>query len=155
MTTSQNFSMLFRIFSILLLVSLFFSCGENQPSEPTLSKVSIKKVNGKYDFYIGDEVFKIKGAGLDVNNGKDFNSLAEAGANIFRTWRSDNAQMELDSAMKYNLKIAMGLEMGQELHHFDYNDEAAVAKQLAHLKKEVDKHKDLSLIHISEPTRPY
>ena len=146
MSITQNLTMQFRIFTILLICSFIFSCGEKKQttsdSSSTVPKVTIKKVNGQYDFYIGDEIFKVKGAGLDVNNGKDFKSLAEAGANIFRTWRSDYAEMELDSAMKYNLKIAMGLEMGQELHHFDYNDTEAVKKQFEKLKKEVQKYKD-------------
>ena len=138
----KNITMLYRIFIILLISLTLNSCGEKEQSSSTNPKVSIKKVNGKYDFYINDTVFKIKGAGLDVNNGKDFKSLAEAGANIFRTWRTDHAPMELDSAMKYNLKIAMGVEMGQELHDFDYNDTEAVKKQFEKIKQEIYKYKD-------------
>ncbi|MEM6804722.1 MAG: glycoside hydrolase family 2 TIM barrel-domain containing protein, partial [Bacteroidota bacterium] len=96
----------------------------------------------EYNFYINDELFEIKGAGLDVNNGKDFKALAAAGANSFRTWRTEHAPMELDSAVKYKLKIAMGLDMDKELHGFDYNNEAAVKAQFERIKKEVQTYKD-------------
>ncbi len=141
---------LFGLTFILLSLSLFFfSCGETTSSTTTTTsdtsttnKVEIKKVDGVYDFYINGEKFEILGAGLDVNAGKDFKALAEAGANTFRTWRMDDVAMELDSAMKYNLKIAMGVDMDKELHHFDYNDTEAVKKQFEKIKKDILKYKD-------------
>ena len=136
----KNLTLYSRLLIILFVCLFFTSCAEKEKS--TNPTVTIKKVDGQYNFYVNDEIFKIKGAGIDVNNGKDFKSLAEAGANVFRTWRSDHAQMELDSAMKYNLKIAMGIEMGQELHHFDYNDTEAVKKQFENAKREILKYKD-------------
>lgn len=120
------------------------SCTEAKSNSSATSenKVEIKKIGDQYDFYINNELFEIKGAGLDFTQGKNFKALAEAGANIFRTWRPDHAPMELDSALKYNLKIAMGLGMDKELHGFDYNDTAAVKKQFERIKKDVLKYKD-------------
>ena len=130
-------------FFAIFFSSFFHSCSPpSQEESSSIPKVEIKKVDGQYDFYINDTLFVLKGAGLDVNAGKDFKALAEAGANAFRTWRTDDAPMELDSALKYGLKIAMGLDMDKELHGFDYNDEEAVKAQFEHIKKEVLKYKD-------------
>jgi len=138
---------------ISICSALTFSCNEGQiktgqqgnndiANTSKVSKVEIKKVDGKYDFYVNDEIFQVKGAGLDVNNGKNFKALKEAGANCFRTWRTEHAEMELDSAMKYNLKIAMGIDMMKELHDFDYTDDAAIQKQFEEIKAKIQKYKD-------------
>ncbi|WNJ19052.1 glycoside hydrolase family 2 TIM barrel-domain containing protein [Pontibacter sp. G13] len=123
----------------LICVALF---GCEFPKGEISRKVEIKQVDGQYDFYVNGQKFEIKGAGLDFNSGQDFQALATAGANTFRTWSTDHAEMELDSASKYNLKIAMGLEMDKELHGFDYEDTEAVQAQLERLKQEVLKYKD-------------
>ena len=122
------------------LMLLFFSCADTGKLIP--SKVEIRKVNGVYDFYVNDSLFEIRGAGLDYSAGKNFKALAEAGGNTFRTWSTRNASEELDSALVYNLKVAMGIGMGKELHHFDYSDSKAVEKQFKRVKKEVLKYKD-------------
>lgn len=127
-------------FVLILICFLLYSCDKKK--ETNSPKVSIKKVNGVYDFYINDAIYQVKGAGVDVNNGKDFKALKEAGANTFRTWRANDAPMELDSALKYDLKIAMGIDMDKELHDFDYNDTEAVKKQFERIKKEILQYKD-------------
>ena len=138
-TSSKGISFFF-IFHILVSVFVL-SCS---PSKKNLnpSKVEIRKVDGNYEFFVNDELFPIKGAGLDVNAGMDFRSLAEAGANSFRTWRTNAAPQELDSAVKYNLKIAMGIDMGKELHEYDYDDAAAVQQQFERIQQEILTYKD-------------
>ena len=107
------------------------------------SHVEIKKdENGHYGLYVNGEPFEVKGAGLDYEVGKNIEGLAAAGGNAFRTWRTLNAEHELKAAEEHGLMIAMGLDIGKELHHFDYDDEEAVAKQLEHFKGIVDKYKD-------------
>lgn len=128
------------LLAVAFILLFFPSCEEK--NKVITNKVEIRKVDGKYDFYINDNIYKIKGAGLDVNAGKDFKALAEAGANTFRTWRTDHAEMELDSAIKYDLKIAMGIDMDKELHDFDYTDTAAVRHQFEKIKKDIIKYKD-------------
>ena len=126
---------------IISLVLLFlFACDDK--SEIVTNKVEIRQTDGQYDFYINDTLFEIKGAGLDFNSGQNFKALAAAGGNTFRTWSTDHAPMELDSAIKYNLKIAMGIDMGKELHHFDYNDTESVSQQFETIKKDILKYKD-------------
>ena len=134
---SKNFLKL----AILFTFTLTISCTAKKEVTQT-NKVEIRKTGGDYEFYVNGELFQVKGAGLDVNNGKNFHALAKAGANTFRTWRTDHADMELDSALKYNFKIAMGIDMGKELEPFDYNDTEAVKKQFERIKGEIQKYKD-------------
>lgn len=118
----------FKTLTIILLTLLFVDCNSvKNKINPlqTPSNVEIKQVDGIYNFYINGELFKLKGAGGE----KNLAALHEAGGNSLRTWGARNGLQLLDSANKYKIMIAMGLEMGQELHHFDYNDTAAVAKQ--------------------------
>ena len=142
MNTHFKSSVKALLFFAILSSFLLHACSEVEPESNNIPKVEIKKIDGQYDFYINDTLFEVKGAGLDFNAGQNFKSLAEAGANCFRTWRVDAAPMELDSAMKYGLKVAMGLDMDKELHDFDYNDEAAVKEQFERIKKEVLEYKD-------------
>ena len=135
---SKNLNYLFFVITFIGLS--LYAC--NETTKTSTNKVEIRKVDGKYDFYINDTLFEVKGAGLDFNSGTNFKALAEAGANSFRTWSTANATKELDSALKYKLKIAMGLEMDKELHGFDYNDSTAVSKQFEIIKQEVLKYKD-------------
>lgn len=128
--------MLNQFITIISVVFLLTAC--NQP----VVHVNIAAENGKHQFYVNGEPFQLKGVGLDFTQGKNFKALKEAGGNAFRTWRTDNAAQQLDSAAKYGLMVALGLDIEKELHDFDYNDEAAVAEQITRLKKEVDTYKD-------------
>lgn len=103
---------------------ILFSCKEKDPMH-TPSKVEIKSVDGKYNFYVNDELFELKGAG----GGGRLAFLHDCGGNSIRTWGSNNGRQLLDTAYKYDIMVAMGLRMGQELHGFDYDDTAAVGKQ--------------------------
>lgn len=129
------------VFAAVLLTFVIVSCGgERKKSDPlnTPSHVEVKAVDGKYDFYVNGAIFKVKGVG----GGGNIALLHEAGGNSIRTWGTNNGKQILDSAYKYNLMIAMGLGMGQELHGFDYNDTAAVGKQFRAIKSSVDMYKN-------------
>lgn len=131
--------------AIILSSIAFFSYAS--PQEDATSHVTkhviLENVDGKYSLYVNGELFYIKGAGLDFNEkGISFKALSDAGGNAFRTWRTKDAECELDSAAKYDLLVAMGLDIEKELHGFDYNDTVAVAHQLEVMKKRVLKYKD-------------
>lgn len=106
-------------------------------------KVEIKQENGAYRLYVAGEPFWIKGAGLEFGN---VEKLAEHGGNSFRTWRTDNGQHTgkevLDRALANGLYVTMSIEVARERHGFDYNDEAAVARQFERIKKEIQQYKD-------------
>ena len=106
------------------------------------SKVDIRKVDGRYSLYVNDEPFEVKGAGIDWGNNPNLQALVDAGGNSFRTWRPDHIEEELQIAAKMGLMVAVGLEMGQELHGFDYHDKEAVQAQFNEFKAVIDAYKE-------------
>lgn len=110
----------------------------NQPA-----KVTLKQTQGKYQLFVNQEPFYIKGAGLEFG---EIASLAKHHGNSFRTWRTNNGKQSgkevLDAAQQNGLMVTMGIEVARERHGFDYNDEAAVKEQFERIKKEVLELKD-------------
>ena len=106
-------------------------------------KVELRSVAGRYELYIDHHPFYIKGAGLEFGSQE---KLAEHGGNSFRTWTTENGretgQQVLDRAMSNGLYVTMGLNVARQRHGFDYDDSAAVARQLERIKGEVVKFKD-------------
>lgn len=100
-------------------------------------KVQILATNGGYQLYVDHQPFYIKGAGLETGS---MEKLVEHGGNSFRTWRPDGQL--LDRAHAHGLYVTMGLDMGRERLGFNYDDPAAVARQLAGLRRQVLKYKD-------------
>lgn len=91
-----------------------------------------------YTLYRGGEPYYIKGAG-----GHDhLDELLYLGGNSIRTWSAEDAQEILDKAHKNGLTVMFGLWVQHERHGFDYNDEAAVQKQLERFTEIVKKYKD-------------
>lgn len=137
---------------ILIVFSLILCIGcKNNKSESIektdvkneTAKVVLKNIDGKFELFVNNKPFYIKGAGLEFG---DIPSLAKHNANSFRTWRTNNGQRSgvevLDEAQKYGLEVTMGIEVARERHGFDYNDEEAVKAQLERIKKEVLDLKD-------------
>lgn len=118
---------------LFVYITISFAQYEMKPSH-----VVIKKVEGKYHFFVNGKQFDIKGVGGEGR----FALLHESGGNSFRTWGSYRGLQILDSAKKYDMMIAMGLGMRQQLHGFDYNDSVAVAEQFERIKKSVDEFKN-------------
>jgi hypothetical protein len=133
----------------LAVLAILTSCSQKdfpaQAKDSTggAAKVEIKNSGGKYQMLVNGKPFYLKGAGLEFGNQE---KLAAHGANAFRTWRTENGretgQQVLDRALTNGLYVVMGLEVGRERHGFNYDDPAAVAKQLAEVKAEVLKYKD-------------
>ena len=126
------------------------AASENSGSSDGPVHVDLRQEEGRYQLYVDDEPFYIKGAGLEFG---DVERLAEHGANSFRTWRTDNGrntgQEVLDRAHANGLLVTMGLEIAREregqgrgIFGFDYDDEEAVAEQLERVRAEVMKYKD-------------
>lgn len=139
-TEARNFYLV-----IVLSFSLLFSCSDKaQDSKATgVTTARIEKGAAGFQLLVNDEPFYIKGAGLEFGS---IPKLAAHGANSFRTWRTDNGQRSgkevLDDALKYGLKVTMGIDVGRERLGFDYDDEAAVKAQFERIKKEVLELKD-------------
>ena len=107
------------------------------------SKVELKYRDNKFQLTVNNQPFYINGAGVDFGSIK---SLAEYGGNAFRTWRVNNGEKTgreiLDEAHQYGLMVCMGLEVERERHGFDYDDDVAVAKQMAEIKEDILALKD-------------
>jgi len=107
------------------------------------SKVELQQQAGKYQLTVDGKPFYIKGAGLELGS---IQSLADYGGNAFRTWRVDNGEKTgleiLDEAHQQGLMVCMGLDVARERHGFDYNDQQAVAQQMATIKRDIVALKD-------------
>ena len=101
-------------------------------------KVEIRGEPGSYQLYRGGEPYFIRGAGLDVG---DIDSLARYGGNSVRTWHVGDGEI-LDRAHELGLTVTLCLNVMRERHGFDYDDEEAVAQQLAEMREKVMRFRD-------------
>lgn len=135
--------------NILIAMSVLFtaitvSCGSPKDADSTgPKKVELKQESYGYQVYVNGEPFYMKGAGFE---GSDPSSVARHGGNTIRTWRPGDqfitGEKKLDEALANGLMVVMGLDIARERHGFDYDDEAAVKKQLEATKEVVLKYKD-------------
>ena len=95
----------------------------------------LKNKNG-FEPFKNDEPYYIKGAGAKST----LENLKKL-TNSIRIWSTNNKSY-LDSAHKYGLTVTLGLWVAQERNGFNYDDEYAVAGQIALLKKDILKLKD-------------
>lgn len=139
-----------KIVFFIIFLSHLIACNTNQQkveneldksTQP--AKVTLSKIDDKFQLFVNNKPFYIKGAGLEFGN---IPSVAKHNGNSFRTWRTENGKQSgkevLDAALKHGLMVTMGIEVARERHGFDYNDEAAVKQQLERIKKEVIALKD-------------
>ena len=109
----------------------------------TPSQVRIVHEGGRYLMRVDGKPFLVKGAGM---SGKAPEALAARGGNSFRTWSTGTDEVAvramLDRAQRNGLKVAMGIEVGNERHGFDYDDAVAVAAQRERIRREVRLYKD-------------
>jgi len=120
-----------------ILTTLLYSCNAQSMKQPStnITKSEIRLTEEGYRVFLDGEPFYIQGAGVDKGN---IDALAKHGANALRTWSTDNGKEVLDKAQELGLKVMMGVWVGLERHGFDYNNEEAVKKQLASIRKKVE-----------------
>lgn len=130
-------------FLIFVFLLMGYKTISNEIKETTPTKVTLKNTNGKFQLFVNNKPFYIKGAGLEFGN---IETLAAHNANSFRTWRTENGKQSgkevLDEAYKNGLMVTMGIEVARERHGFDYNDTKAVTKQLEKIRAEVEELKN-------------
>lgn len=109
------------------------------------ARLDILESEGRYRLELDGEPYLIKGVGMGLSLkaiGVDaFDLLVEAGGNTFRTWELDELDEQLAKAEEHGLKVLVGLDSGKQLQGFDYDDEAAVAKQFDRLSTIVQRYK--------------
>ncbi len=116
---------------------ILFSLFNPLENSSQVNKVHIEKNNDGFQLFKNNQPYYIKGAGAKSH----FNEVKNAGANSIRVWSTNNKNY-LDSAHKYGLTVTLGLWVAQERNGFNYDDEYAVAGQIALLKKDILKLKD-------------
>ena len=101
-------------------------------------KVTVQQANGSFQLLRAGKPYFIKGAG-----GSQYpERIAAYGGNSIRTWDTRNATAVLQAANAHGLTVMLGLDVARERHGFDYDNAAAVAKQLQAMRAEVLKYKD-------------
>jgi hypothetical protein len=121
-----------------VLVASLTATAQTSGNTTGAVKVEIRKNGDNYELVRNGELYFIKGAGGSVYPSR----IAAYGGNSIRTWGTRDAQKVLDSAQKHGLTVLMGLDVARERHGFNYDDTAAVRKQLDKLRSDVMKYKD-------------
>ncbi|HEX2532397.1 MAG TPA: glycoside hydrolase family 2 TIM barrel-domain containing protein [Chitinophagaceae bacterium] len=119
-----------------VLFSISFAALGQAKWQPV--KVELRRTDSAYVLHRGGQPYFVKGAGGSAYAGR----IAAYGGNSIRTWGTRDADKVLDTAHKYGLTVMMGLDVARERHGFDYDDTAAVRKQLERIRGEVLKYKD-------------
>jgi hypothetical protein len=101
-------------------------------------KVEVRPTSTGYTLIRDGKPYYLRGVGGQVQLEK----AVEIGANSIRTWSLERAKEYLDNAQKHGLTVTMGLWVQHERHGFDYNNEAAVKKQLDYFTAKVKELKD-------------
>ncbi|MGS2719553.1 glycoside hydrolase family 2 TIM barrel-domain containing protein [Paraglaciecola aestuariivivens] len=128
---------------LMLLISCcttFLGCSDKNNSGP--AEVKVVKNGAQYSLTVNGQPFTVKGVGLGYKNDQQIKALKAAGGNSFRTWDLKHIEQELAMAKKLDLMVAVGIRTGKELTGFDYNDQAAVAKQFERVKAAINQYKD-------------
>jgi hypothetical protein len=119
------------ITSLLLLLTTHFLFSQ-------AIKVTVAKGPNGWQLMRDNKPYYIKGAGGQTFTGK----VVEIGGNSIRTWGLEQADEALAEAQKKGLTVMLGMWVQHERHGFDYNNKAAVQKQLEGFRKAVLKYKD-------------
>jgi hypothetical protein len=129
---------LFILLSLSLIIIVSHAQSGDATMQPGAIKVEVRLVDSSYKLFRGGQPYFVKGAG----GGAYPSRIAAYSGNSIRTWGTRGAQRVLDSASRYGLTVLMGLDVSSERHGFNYDDTAAVRKQLERLREEIIKYKD-------------
>ena len=126
----------FALSTLLVVAAVAQTSTSSKTAKPV--KVEIKQDGNQFQLLRGGQPYFVKGAG-----GSQYpDRIAAYGGNSIRTWGSRNGQAVLDTAQQYGLTILMGLDVARERHGFNYDDPAAVKRQLEKVRAEVLTYKD-------------
>lgn len=135
------------LFVFLAAVS---SCRSSDPESPPddtnlglAVPVQVIGRDGRYELRRAGRPYEVRGAGIDFG---DLSAFVVHGGNSIRTWSTGGNGITgrelLDQAQAHGVTVILCLPIGRERHGFDYDDEQAVAKQLAFARGEVLKYRD-------------
>jgi hypothetical protein len=129
---------IFKNCTALLLLTVAIGEFAHAQTSTKAVPVQVEKTADGFTLSRAGESYFIKGAGGTSN----MDRLKAYGGNSIRTWGTGNADKVLDQAEHLGLTVTMGLDVARERHGFNYDDPAAVKKQLETLRQEVRKYKD-------------
>lgn len=119
------------------------ACSSSQSEHLTPVKVEILQTEAGFRLMRDGDPFVIKGAGMESGY---MDSFVAHGGNAIRTWTTNDdvqsARDVLDDALARGVAVVLCLPMQAERWGFDYDDEAAVAKQLAVFQKDVEVYRN-------------
>lgn len=119
------------------------ACSSSQSEHLTPVKVEILQTEAGFRLMRDGGPFVIKGAGIESGY---MDSFVAHGGNAIRTWTTNDdvqsARDVLDDALARGVAVVLCLPMQAERWGFDYDDEAAVAKQLAVFQKDVEVYRN-------------
>lgn len=120
---------------LLALAATFASPAGAAPSD-----VRVVHDGHGYHLTVDGTPFVIRGAGLESGNQEE---LVARGGNALRTWRpGEDPRAMLDRAQRNGLRVALGIEVESERHGFDFDDEAAVAREVERVRDEAMRWRD-------------
>ena len=123
------------VLSVLLSGLCLSICAQNTGA----IRVDVKKVDSAtYQLYRGGQPYFVKGAGGTAY----MDRLAQYGGNSIRTWDTRKGDDVLNKANQLGLTVTMGLNVARERHGFNYDDTAAVRRQLESLREQVRKYRN-------------
>lgn len=106
-------------------------------------KVEVVATEGAFRLLRGGKPYEIRGAGM-VHD--DLARFVAHGGNSIRNWTTDDSVQDvmelLDRAHEHSVTVALCLPMKAERHGFDYDDPAAVARQLESFREDVIRYRD-------------
>jgi len=126
------------VLSVVLLLGCAKPAEEGRERQKMTGKVQIVRNGNAYQLLRDGQPYFIKGGG----GYEHYDVLKQCGGNSIRVWDTKNARQVLDEAHRLGLTVTLGLEVGRERLGFDYDEEKAVAAQLANLEKQVLLYKD-------------
>ncbi|MCR9197978.1 MAG: hypothetical protein NXI04_05010 [Planctomycetaceae bacterium] len=131
-------AVLIRVCLLTAVCGLVAASSATATAAPQASRVLVQKTEGAFQLICNGQPMRIKGVGGDTY----LPELAAAGGNTIRTWASDKLGPVLDEAERHGLKVCAGLWLGHQRHGFDYENPAAVQKQLKEKLAFVRQHRD-------------
>lgn len=120
---------------LVLVVTCLLGVRSNANGQ---SRVTIAGQPGQVRLLRNGSPYEIHGVG----GRSHLSSLAEAGGNSIRTWSVDGLGELLDEAHRHDMTVCVGMWLGHERHGFDYQDEAAVTRQLDDCLNAVRRYKE-------------
>jgi hypothetical protein len=132
----------FLVTAVLLVCSLFlfysFNRGPKNQYSKTLNGVSIRQIQGRYNFYKNDKPFIVKG-GAGFTHIKE---LVNAGGNTIICWDTAKLANTFKEAVKNNVAVIVGLDIPGGDNADFYNKDSNTNLLYNNYKQIVSRYKD-------------